>query len=275
MIDLDAVIVASERLEPLPSSVARLATLLGDESSSMRDIARIVGLDQALTARVLSAANSAALKRRVEIKGILDAVTRLGRGALLPLALGSHVKRQVQGAIPQYGMADGALWVDAVTATLAVDLMPSFVRIKIPAETGAAALLHHVGIVVLARFLDPESLKYIQQAEKAGGRGRVEAEQEILQVHHGEVGGLIAQHWALPAGIINGIIYHHSPGEHPDAVCYATSLAAVVAQLIARKPVSGSEIEDMLKVMGLDRKRVMALCKAVYQQRQAVIENYG
>ncbi|MBU0552994.1 HDOD domain-containing protein [Myxococcota bacterium] len=275
MIDLDAVIVASERLEPLPSSVARLAALLSDETSSMRDIARVVGLDQALTARVLSAANSAALKRRVEIKGILDAVTRLGRGALLPLALGSHVKRQVSGAIPQYGIAEGELWVDAVTAALAVELMPSFVRIKIPAETGAAALLHHVGIVVLARFLDPDSLRYLQDAERSGGQGRVEAEQEILQVHHGEVGGLIAQHWALPEGIINGIIYHHTPDEHPDAVSYATSLAAVVAQLIARKPVSASEIEGMLKVMGLDRPRVMALCKAVYQQRHAVLQHYG
>ncbi len=276
MIDLDAVVLASERLEPLPSNIAHLAALLVEEDSGMAEIARVISLDPILTVRVLRAANSSFWGGgRMEAKRVIDAVNRLGRSNLLPLALGQHVKRYTSTALPQYGLSSGSMWKRSVAAALAAESMQPFVKVKVPPETAAAALLHDIGQVVLARFLDPEILSLLKRAQSEGNRQSVEAERELLGVHHGEVGGLIAHHWALPEGIVKGISYHHKPQEEPRSISYTTALASIVACLVDRQPVSALEIKSILKVLGVDRQQLMTLCKIVFKKRKEVLELYG
>ena len=54
-------------------------------------------------------------------------------------------------------------------------------------------------------------------------------------MHHGELGGLIAQHWELPPRVVQGIIHHHEPNEDNDAVCYFVCVANQVAKRIEAK----------------------------------------
>ena len=66
----------------------------------------------------------------------------------------------------------------------------------------------------------------------------MEAETQILQVHHGELGGLIARHWNLPEPIVNGITFHHNPEMGGDSVCDVVHVANVVAKLAQAKLLS-------------------------------------
>ena len=73
-------------------------------------------------------------------------------------------------------------------------------------------------------------------------RSDFEAERAILEVHHGEVGALVAQNWRLPESIVMGVQYHHTPSEHPDPLCYAVSLADVIAdQLLLDEAALGED----------------------------------
>ncbi len=78
-----------------------------------------------------------------------------------------------------------------------------------PPEAFVTALLHDVGKLVLSRYMAPDVLEFLNKAESVGGRDALHAETEILGIHHGELGGLIAQHWGLPDLIVQGIIFHH------------------------------------------------------------------
>jgi HD-like signal output (HDOD) protein len=60
----------------------------------------------------------------------------------------------------------------------------------------------------------------------------LEAESLLLDVNHGELGGLIAQNWNLPPRVVQGITYHHNPAQGMDGICYLTYLANQLAKRI-------------------------------------------
>jgi HD-like signal output (HDOD) protein len=90
-------------------------------------------------------------------------------------------------------------------------------------------LLHDIGKLVLGNFLSQEMLGWLESASRNGGVAAYRAEAEILSLHHGEVGGIVAQHWQLPEEIVYGINYHHGPDEIDHPIAYAVYLANLIA----------------------------------------------
>ena len=168
LLDFDEMIQEIDHLEPLPQSTSRLASLLLDEDADLDEIVRVSSLDQALTARLLRMANSAASASRRDIVTPKDAVLRLGRGTILSLAMASSVQKQMGEAIPQYGLSEKALWRHSVAAAVAAELIPKYCKVNVPPESYAAALLHDVGKLVMCRFLSPEIMEFLRRAHEEG-----------------------------------------------------------------------------------------------------------
>src|SRR5262245_25482327 len=140
LVDQDELAASAESVEPLPHTVARLASLVADPETEIREIAEVVSLDVSLTADLLRRANSAALGGRTTITSARDAAIRLGRSMLLSLALASSVGRRMAFALPPYGLQAGELWERSVAASIAADAIRSRAGTPIPAEAGTAAL---------------------------------------------------------------------------------------------------------------------------------------
>ena len=82
-------------------------------------------------------------------------------------------------------------------------------------------------------------------------------------MHHGELGGIIAQHWKLPPRVVQGITHHHDPNEDRDVVCDFVYLANTIAkrteanleggafefgcppEILARLGISPAELENL------------------------------
>lgn len=279
MIDLQQLEKAANALEPLSESATRLASLSVESQWSMQEVVNIIKLDQVLTARILRAANSASLGARATILNVKDAVVRLGLGQVVSLCIGNDVRGRMQAAVPEYGLAEGELWRHSVAAALAAEAAPAFCRTRIPPESFSAALLHDFGKLIIARQTRHELLEYLRAARDMAGMPVSEAEKEILEVHHGELGGLIAQHWGLPEGIVLGAIYHHNPEEGHHIVCDVTHLANVVALTIGAgsKMTTSSDQElqpGSRKRLGMDEKDFDVLCQRVESSLEEVLSRY-
>jgi HD-like signal output (HDOD) protein len=161
-----------------------------------------------------------------------EAVLRMGTGQVLALAIAAGTRPALQARLPAYGLGEGALWRHSVAAAVAIECVPGLGHCELPPEAFTAALLHDIGKLVMARFLDPEILGYIRRAQDLDHLGRLEAESLLLGVNHAELGGLIAQHWKLPPRVVLGITYHHHPEEGSDVICELTCLANIVAKHI-------------------------------------------
>jgi HD-like signal output (HDOD) protein len=279
VIDLQALTRSANNLDPLPASVTRLASIAAKDSWNVKEVEGVVALDQALSFRLLRMANSAASATLMPIGTIRDAVVRLGIGSLLSLAAAGSVQKKLTAAIPEYGMTEGELWRHSVASALAAESAPAFCDVDLPAETYAAALLHDVGKLVLARFLEPEILRVLALAREEGHLSSLRAESELLGVHHGELGGLIAQHWSLPERLVMGIIHHHTPDLANDLVADVVHVANTAAKHVG----AGhwvTEEDRQLHTSSMARLKMTAngfdaLSKQVAKRLEQVLSQYA
>jgi HD-like signal output (HDOD) protein len=232
MIEANELVKAAHGLDPLPATVARLASLVVRPDWSLNEAAHLVEFDPALTGRLLRLANSAAMAGLAPVNTARDAIMRVGIGPALAFAAASGLRRQLKRALPEYGLTDGQLWRHSVASALAVEPIARRSKSAVPPECFTAALLHDIGKIVLARFLAPEELRWLADARDLGGMSSLQAETEVLGVHHAELGGLIAGHWKLPDRLILGVSFHHTPEAGDDVVCDVVYLANIAAKRI-------------------------------------------
>lgn len=232
VINSEKLLESARSLPPLPVSAIRLAGLVSDPNVDVLDIVETISLDQSLTAAVLRQANSAASGNRVRIGTVRDAVVRLGMNMVLSIALSGHLSKQMTKAVPEYGLGAGELWKHSVLASISADLIRSRSSVRVPTEAATAALVHDIGKLVLCRYMSPHVLELIAQAGAQDGDADFEAELKVLEVHHGDVGAVVAEHWRLPESIVAAVKYHHTPVQRPEPICYAVALGDMLAHYL-------------------------------------------
>jgi HD-like signal output (HDOD) protein len=198
------------------------------------------------------------------------------------VATANSVRAKLQTALPEFDISAGALWRHAVGTALATEWLGRTRRAVVPPESFTAALLHDVGKLVLARFLDRDLLDYLERSRREGGNSALEAEREILGVHHGELGGLICQHWDLSDNICRGVAYHHDPEAGFSTICDAVHVANLVAHFVDATE-EGAErngpLPDVergsLDRLSLDVNSLRDLCTNVRDNLGEVLRRFG
>lgn len=283
-IDLDTLIESANTLEPLPSSATRLAEILSQSDWELADVVAVVALDQGLTGKLLGVANSAAHAAADRAATVDQAVVRLGAGTVLAVAIGAGIRRVVDVAIPEYGLAEGELWEKSVAASTVADGIRLYTQRRIPIEAATAALLLDIGKLLLARYLDESLLQYLASAREQSGLSEERAEIEILGVNHAELGGLVAQHWNLPPIIVEGISYHHNPQDayyaHSESIiAHTVAVSSLVADFILSGQDELPENTTMLAAskirLGISSPDFKRLCFDMRERFHEVRAMYG
>jgi len=107
-----------------------------------------------------------------------------------------------------------------------------------------------------------------------------ESEREILEVHYGEIGGLMVQHWGLSDAIVKAITFHHDPDIVSDPISDFTHVCHLVVQHL--DPEHGSAaIEDKMSKQAIDRLGPVSddwfeqLCDRVKERYLEVHQSFG
>ncbi|WP_310250715.1 HDOD domain-containing protein [Nocardioides sp. BE266] len=284
LVDHADLLAAAESVEPLPHTVARLATLVADPDSDIREITETVSLDVSLTADLLRRANSAALGHRSTITSVRDAVVRLGPSTLLSLTLASRIGGRMLQALPAYGLRPGALWERAVAASIAAEVIRSRARVQVPAEVSTAALLHDFGKVVLAQHFGKQILDSLALAAETDGTDVTETERVVFGVTHADIGGTVAEAWGLPLTIVDGIRDHHEVHEDLSAVSAAVGLACAMSYEITapeddpEEPESHAtrrKVAPLLRILRLDPDEYHRIVATSRERYDELAERYA
>lgn len=278
MLDHTALAKAARNLAPLPATVARLASLLATDTYSVSDVEAIVRLDPPLTGRLLQYANSAAGASLAPIGTVRDAIIHVGVGPMLSLAMAVTVRSDLMRALPAYGLSEGELWRHAVATALAAEVVARTMKCAAPPEAFTASLLHDIGKLILARFLDADQLRWLAAAREQGNDSSLRAEVEVLGVHHGELGGLIAIHWNLPPRIVVGITHHHTPAHGRDVICDIVHVANVLANRAGTGHATSLDVEvetNALERLGVEADRLPLLERTVSDRLAQAVARFG
>jgi HD-like signal output (HDOD) protein len=285
LVDPADLLAAAESVEPLPHTVARLATLVADPNSDIGKISETVSHDVSLSADVLRLANSAALGHRANITSVRDAVVRLGTSTLLSLTLASRVGGRMLQALPAYGLQPGALWERSVAASIAAEVIRSRARVPVPAEAGTAALLHDFGKIVLARHFGKQILETLALAAATDGLDLLETERVVFGLTHADIGGTVAEAWGLPLTIVDGIRDRHEAQEDLSAVSAAVALACAMSFEVTTRDADTEEQESqvarrrevtpVMKILQLDDDDYHEIVARSRERFDEVADRYG
>ena len=187
-------------LPALPDTVYRMRAAMQDQNVSMPDVVKIVQTDPAITAKILSVANSAAYGFPHRVDSVNLAATLLGLNEICGLAMSLAVIDTIKGSYREF-------WTGATAcAEMAVTIAKASTK-KTKTGVYAAALLHDIGRIALLE-VDPQ--RYAKIQSNIEGAELIAREQEALGLAHTEAGYELASKWGLPIEIAEPIRFHHA-----------------------------------------------------------------
>lgn len=249
-------------LPTVPSVLMKLLSLTADASSSVGQLAEIIGMDQTISAKLLRLSNSAFYGCRGKVVSVSRAIVVLGFNEVKSLALGMSVfhafshKKAAKGEISIEN-----LWKHSMsTAALARFLAK---RIGDSADsTFTGGLLHDIGKVV---FLNSFKEEYKKAAEMVSETGcsLTEAEERIFRVTHETIGEWLCRKWSMPEEIVQCVKYHSNPREAREEFFQLVSTVHIADGLTKNILIGygGDEKphevgEDILAALGLNAKDI-------------------
>lgn len=198
--DLKKIIMDTKTLPTLPGVIQKLNSLSDNDKSSVQEMARIVSSDQVLSARILRLANSPSYGF-YRVSTISNAMILLGVNVVKSLALSSSIF-----AIMEKDSI--GLWEHSLGVGVAANLTARKLGLPECEDIATAGLLHDIGKVIIKLKCSEAEDEILRLARKRKIY-TMEAEQEVIDTDHAEVGGWLAKSWFLPDKLSEPIAFHH------------------------------------------------------------------
>jgi diguanylate cyclase (GGDEF)-like protein len=218
--ELEASLLHCRNLPSPPAVALRIIELAQDPVADLNATARVIGMDPALSARMLRVANSPLYAGRRRVENLGQALTLLGLNATLSLALGFSLAQGLRGA---NGTATEheRMWRRSVLAAMAARLIGGHAGVQPVEDLMLAGLLQDIGALALLQAMPDE---YAALRARATGNGSLlELEREAFGADHAQVGAWLARHWQLPTYLAQAI------SSSEDAVAETPFQACLIA----------------------------------------------
>lgn len=197
-------------LPPAPQLYFELSAALANKKVGVAEVAKLIGRDVAMSAKILQIVNSAFFGSAQRIGTVERAVSYLGMDTIQALVLGAEVFRPQPKQPPDVVAAlQRAQAKGFAVARLATKMFEDRAKAQ---EAFLAGLMHDVGdLVLLTAFgADFETLPYSNDGHPIP-RERRETEQ--FGASHADVGAHLLGLWGLPSTTAEAAAYHHRPSE--------------------------------------------------------------
>jgi len=198
------IIMNTSSLPTLPGIISKLNTLSENDKTSVQEMARLVASDQVLSARILKLANSPSYGF-YRVSSISNAMILLGVNVVKSLALSSSIFEIME-------KNSIGLWEHSLGAGVAANIISRKLKLPECEEISTAALLHDIGKVIIRINFGDDYSQLLDLIEKKKIT-MLEAEKELLDIDHAEVGSWLAKSWHLPEKLFEPIACHHIVNE--------------------------------------------------------------
>lgn len=227
-----------ERAPLLSPTALRLVSLLADPEHAMNSVIEVVGTDARLALAVMHASNSVVFSAGIEIRGLQQAIVRLGAAQVLAIAMDTCTTPAGHAALQsQPGLAEG-YWAHSLsTAIAARQLARKLPGRASPDQAYTAGLVHDIGRPALALLALHKGLA--PPAEFRHGLSAVlEDEQTRFGLDHARAGWEALRSWGLPVEQGLAILHHHDPENAPLDLRPLATLLQLADRLAHRAMVS-------------------------------------
>lgn len=188
----DPFLQVASTLPAMPEVATQLLNSLDRDDLSISDLTRLIGRDQALSAKVLRLANSARYSPSRNIAALGDAAACLGLRTLRDLTLSAAMA----GAFPQLPGFDRVTFWKANLSTGAYAQALARALDVDPDEAYLGGLMLRTGQLLMAMVNPPELAQVLRQAVEVDSR--IGFEHALIGRTHPEITAGLARHWKFP-----------------------------------------------------------------------------
>jgi HD-like signal output (HDOD) protein len=209
------------RLPSFPDIAQRVQRALEDPRATPVQVARVIGIDAALAARVLRLANSAFLNPSAKpITELQQAVNRLGHQLVRCTA--------VSFALQQMNAGDGVaalrpqlqeLWRKGTLVASIAYVLARETRAANPDEALVAGLMHNIGSLYIA----------VRAHQHGAVLGADDAATRVLGNGHPRIAGAILGHWKFAPSIVSAVSNQNASNLPTGAAGLADVLIASIS----------------------------------------------
>ncbi|MFL6696031.1 MAG: HDOD domain-containing protein [Vitreoscilla sp.] len=255
----------------MPQVLLRFFNAAGSDSTSPETLAGLVLQDPALSARILTAANSAAFRRGAELRSIKQSLLVLGTRMVRTIAsclLVQSAFQRVPGSDARElaGFWRHSLLVAELARGMATELGFGDDEAE---EAYLAGLLHDVGQLLLLGGLGDAYGAIL--ARDQGEEELSELERSVLDTDHGAVGAWFVDQWELPSLMADAILFHHlAPDKAPGLDRLGLLLWCAHAVCTARLGSARIDTQQVERVIGIAATRLDALHEAALLRVEAL-----
>lgn len=201
-----------KNLPLIPKMMFEVTRFLQSPAPSTSGLARLVGKDQGLTAKILSVANSPLYGLQRKVTSLEFAIIVLGYKEIGDIVAALSLTDAVKSSSDKYFNYD-EFWVHSmVVGSAAKGIAQNLGHMDLGSDAFVAGTLHEIGIQLMHRFLHPQFEEICNKVSQKGESFH-NAELGTLGLTHQEVGKFLAEKWNLPVALCETLKYHHSPGQ--------------------------------------------------------------
>ncbi|HHH47454.1 MAG TPA: HDOD domain-containing protein [Gammaproteobacteria bacterium] len=192
-------------LPSLPEVALKVRDTLDDENANARDVARVIGTDAALSARLIAVANSPLLRGSRHIDSVDMAVARMGNTIVRNTVNSLIVQQIFQPTTEITDRLFRSFWEHSTEVAAISQALAGFARLK-PDQAMLAGLVHDIGALPIVKYAEdiPQLLEHEQVLI------------EIIQELHTTIGTALLSKWEFPQDIINVAAKHEDLGYQHD-----------------------------------------------------------
>ncbi len=245
-IDTTKLLEQIKELPAMPNVIVKALGIIKDDMSGTKELSDIMAYDQALTSQVLKLVNSAYYGFAQEITSVNKALALLGmtqtRNIIIAVAMKPMLTSQ--------GGRD--MWKHSLRCGVAAEYLAEKTGIVDTADAFTIGFLHDIGKILL-NIADTMTYQKVRTMVK-NGQDIIDAENEMFETNHADLGFLLAKKWKLSVLLANCIKYHHDPMS--SSMSQVSTLAYLANKISHDEPDLFDE-EMVKEQLGLEVSQIM------------------
>ena len=180
-------------LPTMPEMAVRVKEVVNEDSSSIKDLGKVIASDAALTARIIKVSNSPIYRGTTEIEDLNMALMRLGMATTSSLAIGLAMEQMFQATTDMVDRRLRKVWSESSEIAGICNLLCKHKTNLRPDQATLAGLVHQIGILPVLSFAEdhPKLLQDGMTLDK------------ITEEVHPKIGARILKAWEFPVDIHN------------------------------------------------------------------------
>ncbi len=198
-----------KKLPTLPVIAQEILNLVSNNLTSVGRIEKVVENDPAISAKILSVANSVFFGVKTQTKTIDNAIMRIGFNNLKSIAMGISLMTVLQEGRSGNVFDYNRIYNHSVTVGFTSRLLSRKLKLDFADEIIINGMLHDLGYLIMNKYFPEIYREVLTVFEKE--KSLIEAERSVLEFTHADIGHWLAEEWNLPKAVLDTTLYHHAP----------------------------------------------------------------